>query len=230
MERKLHRTVALGAAALAFAVASPTAEAWAATIFVDNASFETIGPGGLPFDGCGTGCSYSSGAIPGWTESGDAGQFQPGAVPNAYYNSIPDGITVAYANLGSISQIVGATAQAGVTYTLQVDVGFRKDIDADGFVDLAVGGHTIAATGTFLNESGDWFTYTASYKATALDIGAPITITLGNTDSEAQGAWDNVRLSSNAVVPLPAALPLFAGGLGAVGAITRWRRRRNAAA
>ena len=40
----------------------------AAVIPVTNASFETLGPGGLPSGGCGVGCSYSGdGIVPGWT-------------------------------------------------------------------------------------------------------------------------------------------------------------------
>jgi hypothetical protein len=41
------------------------------------------------------------------------------------------------------------------------------------------------------------------------------------------------QIQGNTIVsatPLPAALPLFAGGLGALGAITAWRRKRKAAA
>src|SRR5205085_5152178 len=52
----------------------------ASPIFVSNFSFENLPPGGLP-NGCGTGCSYSDGAIPGWSETSvtsSVGQFQPG--------------------------------------------------------------------------------------------------------------------------------------------------------
>ena len=67
--------VFFGATLGAAAVFSVGAEA--AVIPVANASFEILPPSGLPF-GCGTGCSYSSGPIPGWVDTG-GGQFQPGS-------------------------------------------------------------------------------------------------------------------------------------------------------
>jgi hypothetical protein len=84
--------------------------AFAGTITVDNPSFETLPAGGLPA-GCGTGCAFSVAPIPGWTNTGSSGQFQPGTQDGnfAYFNSLSDGITNAYSNGGTISQTVGAT-------------------------------------------------------------------------------------------------------------------------
>ena len=182
--------LALGAALLGSSVAD------AATIAVANASFETLPSGGLPI-ACGTNCSYSRDVIPGWTTTpgGDLGQAQPGPPVNTtYFNYVPDGITVAYSNGGEISQIVSPLAQAGLTYTLSVDLGFRKDTSETGNVKLVVGANTIIATGADLGYSGNWATYTASYTATAADAGKPIEIVLINTGS-GQGDWDNVRLT-----------------------------------
>jgi hypothetical protein len=100
---------------------------FATSIPVNNPSFATRPPGGLPFS-CGspfssTDCIFSDGPIPGWTESpaaaGLSGQLQPGTQDGnlTYFSSLPDGITTAYASGGTISQTVGATVQAGVTYT-----------------------------------------------------------------------------------------------------------------
>ena len=108
--------------------------AWAAPITVNNPSFEILPAGGLPF-GCGTGCSFSGGSIPGWSTSGTGlGQFQPGVhLGNlTLFNSLSDGPTSAYSNSGPISQTVGATVQAGVIYTLLVDIGDRNDLPALG--------------------------------------------------------------------------------------------------
>jgi hypothetical protein len=101
------------------------APAEAGAIAVNNPSFETLPAGGLPnTDGCGSvpGCAYSIDQIPGWTVTGElTGQFQPGTTPNMFFNSLPDGPTIAYTNDGSITQTVSTLAAAGVTYTLTVD-------------------------------------------------------------------------------------------------------------
>src|SRR5207302_10757629 len=127
----------VGAFAVAGALLSlATTPALAVPITVNNPSFEIQPAGGLPLTaGCvGAGCSYNAGAgaIPGWTNSGASGEFIPGPqVGNFFaFNTIPDGITVAYSNGPLISQTVGATVQAGVVYTLQIDLGWRKDYSA----------------------------------------------------------------------------------------------------
>src|ERR1700724_3756080 len=74
--------------------------ALAGPINVANFSFETLPGGGLPFDGCGPGCFFSRDAIPGWSNSGDSGQFQPGNPANTtYFNTLPAGPTIAYSNV-----------------------------------------------------------------------------------------------------------------------------------
>src|SRR5437899_5829590 len=71
----------------------------AAPLFVSNYSFETLPAAGLTLGGCGTGCSYSQDAIPGWTMVGAGGQFQPGNPGNTnYFNTLSDGPTSAYNN------------------------------------------------------------------------------------------------------------------------------------
>ncbi len=204
----------------AVAAAMSAVPASAVTIAVANASFETLPPGGLP-NGCGTGCSFSSGAIPGWITTGATGQFQPGSA--GFYNFVPDGLTVAYSNGGSITQTVGATAVAGRTYTLSTAFGVRNDIANPGSIRLLVGANTIFATG-IAPTPGNWATYTASYTATLADAGSAISIELVSPGS--QGGFDNVALTA---VPEPASWALMIGGFGLTGAALR-RRRTLAAA
>jgi hypothetical protein len=175
------------------------APALATSISVSNPSFEVLPAGGLTQTGCGAGCDYSIGVpIPGWVSAptnGDWGQFQPGPSPSAYFNYLTDGTTVAYANNGVLSQTVGATAVAGMTYTLLVDAGFRKDSADPGVVELQVGSTIITGIGTPDPNSGNWATYTATYTATVADAGDSITIVLSSL--KAQGDWDNVRLAAD---------------------------------
>jgi hapalindole biogenesis HpiC1 cyclase-like protein len=156
-------------------------------ITVNNPSFETLPSGGLPF-GCGSGCSYSSATtaipIPGWTASGgentQVGQFQPGTNSGnfQYFNSIPDGNTVAYSNGGSISQTVGQTVELGVVYTLQVDLGLRNDLPDPGFIELLIGNNApiVATPETTAPPTGGWSTYIATYTGLSKDVGDSITI------------------------------------------------------
>src|SRR5437868_2658413 len=118
-------------AALLVGWALSAATAGAVVITVNNASFETLPALGLP-NACGLSCFYSDDAIPGWTSGINSGQFQPGTQAGniSFFNTLSsDGtITGAYSNSGTvISQTVGTTVQAGVVYTLLVDLGQRND-------------------------------------------------------------------------------------------------------
>src|ERR1700756_4819342 len=71
-----------------------TSPAFANSIPIVNASFETTNPLGTP---CGTGCAFNVGPIPGWTITGGiAGSWQPSS---AYFSApVPDGSIVAFSN------------------------------------------------------------------------------------------------------------------------------------
>ena len=199
---------------------------FASTITVQNPSFEILPPGGLPFTctPAGSGCTYSNGDIPGWTISNQTnivGEFQPGVSSGntTYFNTLPDGPTIAYSSGGVISQTVGATVQLGVAYILLVDVGQRNDWNGLGTVDLEIGNTLIAATGED-PAPGDWSTFMATYIGQAADVGDPISIVLSATGN--QGDFDNVRLYD---APEPATVYLFVFGLAAIAPAMRKRRR-----
>ena len=215
---KLKAFVVSSFLVLAAVLAASAAQA----LTVLNHSFEQLPGGGLPFGGCGTGCSYSDGAIPGWSITGQGGQFQPGVGSGnfSYFNSLPDGPTVAYSNGGTIWQTVAETAQAGATYTLLAERGNRKDLANPNSIALYIGAHAIFATGIAPTE-GNWATYAVVYTVAVGEAGLPIKIALSALG--AQGDWDNVRLTAT---PLPGALPLFATGLG-IASLVRWRRKRK---
>ncbi len=191
--------------------------AFAGSIPVANYSFE-MNNGFNNF--CGGSCEYSIGLpIPGWNITGVSGQW----IPGGYLGNPPafDGSVLAFSNGGTVSQDV-ATATAGVTYTLQVEILHRTDIPMGGIAQLEVGGVVVAtATGVDMGP-GTWSDWTAVYTATAADAGKTLTILL--TSTGAQGDWDDVRLNSNAV-PEPSSMMLLASGLLTMGYSLRRRLR-----
>jgi hypothetical protein len=192
-----------------------------ASIAIANASFEDNTPAGI---GCGAGCTFQAGLMSGWTIVGgatEAGTWRPGAPGfTGFFDIIPQGLNIGYAQFGrALRQTVGVTAVAGLTYTLEVDLGQRKDLftfaSGNGTIELVVGTTRVLATGT-TPASGGWSTYMATYTALAGDTGKTIEIYLGSTANQ-MGNFDNARLNS-AGTPLEETNPVpEPAGLGIAG-------------
>jgi hypothetical protein len=137
---------------------------------------------------------------------GNFGQLRPG--PAGGFNSIPDGITVAFSNGGTISQTVTPTVEQGVTYVLTVELGHREGTSFTSSAEL-LAGTTVVATATGTGPTvRNWSPFTASFTGSAADAGEPITIRLISTGL--QGNFDNVRLSA---VPEPSSMLLLGSGV-----------------
>jgi hypothetical protein len=198
---------------------------WATPIFVANHSFETS----YPLDsGCGFNCFFNQSGAPSWVspQAPGVGTWNPGvSLGNfTHFNVIPDGALLGYTNSGvTLSQTVGPTVVAGLTYTLLVEVGNRKAYSLDtATVELLIGATSYLATGA-LGAEGAFSTYTATYTGLLADVGKSIAVRLGATGG-GQGNFDNVRLLEAASpVPEPATTGLIAGALTALA----WRRRRR---
>jgi hypothetical protein len=209
---------------------------------------------------CGGTCRFADDTVVGWNSSETydlpvalSGQVQSGNSPNFNAPPIIAGtstpeLIVERAINATISQVVSTTALAGVTYTLDVDLGFGTDQRPDlGSVFLVVGGNQSAAaiplpsyglTRTQMQGSGNWYDFQTSYTATAADAGDPITILLssitGNTTPTAYFA--DVRLVDSLSSMNPLATPepttwammlLGFGGMAGVAALRRSLQRRS---
>jgi hypothetical protein len=209
---------------------------------------------------CGTGCQFADKPVVGWTASGTfapgivSGQYQIGTLPSTRFNTDPminattPELTVERAQNASVSQVVSTTALPGVTYTLNVDLGFAKDAVDKGFVELIVGNKkpvfatplaALNLTQNQMQETGNWYDFQASYTATAADAGAPIEIFLSSLNN-GQGFtyWADVRLTDSLAAVDPVATPEPAiwammligfGGMAGVAAVRRRSLRQRSA-
>jgi hypothetical protein len=208
---------------------------------------------------CGTGCAFADKPVVGWTSSAtrsqgaNSGQWQIGQTTNRFNGdpminaTTPEPIVVRSQN-ASVSQVVSnTTAVAGVTYTLDVAVGFAKDAVDKGFVELIVGNDkpvfatplaSLNLTQNQMQETGNWYDFEASYTATAADAGDPIEIFLSSINNgQGFAYWGNVRLTDSLSVSNPVATPEPAtwamiligfGGMAGVAAVRRSLRQRSA--
>jgi hypothetical protein len=255
-------------------LASLGATANAATIPVVNGDFSqfpdhptqfagfTVGaPGtGAPhpylFFGCGTGCAFADDNVLGWNST-KTFDTPHGALSGQWLTGLSSGNHLTF-NTGPLnnepyvfrdindvtSQVVGVTALAGVTYTLDVDMGFDISHADLGQIQLWVGGHEVVAGPTKTTDprqrSGAFYDYEVSYTATAADIGDPIMIALSSlTGNASDWAWfADVRLTDSlttviAGAPEPATWAMMLlgfGGMAGVAAVRRSSRRRSAVA
>jgi hypothetical protein len=209
-----------------------TAGAWADSVSIQNASFETTNPLSAPC--LGTGCAYNF-AIPDWTIGGinaSAGSFQPGSSSIYFNTALPNGSIVAFINTGSISQtLTGISLLANSVYTLSVDVGRRNDVVAANYsLNLLDGSSVFCTSGSNSNGSitaGTFADITLTCATGATVPGGFLGIEL--TGDGRQIDFDNVQLdvsTSTVSTPEPSAFALTFVGLF-MGGLLFMRSRRN---
>jgi hypothetical protein len=169
---------------------------------------------------------YNFGPIPGWSNTGSTGSFQPSSTFLSL--PLPDGNIVAFSNGGSISQtLTGISLLANSTYILSVDVGRRFDVVAanyslslyDGSTVLCTTGSTsngTIAAGSFIDQT---LTCTTGTSVPSGFLGIVL------TGDGRQLDFDNVRLDVVST-PEPSTLVLMLTTLGVVGLLVA-RSRRN---
>jgi hypothetical protein len=128
---------------------------------------------------------------------------------------------------GSIFQIISGLV-LGQKYELTFDTALNPDFDdAPQSLRWSLGTQTGVASGTTDPNTG-WTSHAFSFVWTEGAIATLLFLTTVPAENCCWGpALDNVALEA---VPLPAALPLFAAGVGAMGYFSSRRRRKAALA
>jgi hypothetical protein len=191
---------------------------------VVNASFESLGT----LVGCGVGCAYSSGPIPGWTITGIGGSYQPSSSQLTLPSQ--DGSFVAYSNGGTISQDLGVSVQANSTYTLSVDIGHRAGLVSTYSIALDDGSATLCTTNPANSNGGipvGTFATVTLTCTTGFAV-APGDLTIVLTAGGQQIDFDYVSLVDPVATPEPAAVLLMVVGLGFVALFWGYSGRKDA--
>jgi hypothetical protein len=162
---------------------------------------------------------YNINNVENWTFAGDVqyalnGSRTDGAVLlNEGYGSVPG---------GSASTTV-AGLNPGTTYTLSFDV-WGDNIPGQAWVlNVSVDGAFLLGLTAVDQQPGTNLGTTAMVSFTATGTSAVLGFSQASTTS-ASPIFDNVQVSTT---PLPAALPLFASGLGGMGLFGWWRKRKD---
>jgi hypothetical protein len=173
--------------------------------------------------------SVGSTAMPGWTVVnsglawiGPSNPFGLTASNGSYFLDLTDYTDAS--PFGGVSQTTIATV-SGTKYLLSFDLGSSTTFGTPSGI-LAVAGSTSGLFTSTLLGSNNWETETLPFTATS----AFTVISLTGAFGDKYIGLDNVSVTAVETTPLPAALPLFASGLGALGLLGWRRKRKNAAA
>jgi hypothetical protein len=195
----------------------------ATPVLITNSGFEADA---LPDDG------WTTNTITGWVcVGGSCGAYNPSTTQFSPDNPLAapaGGVNVAYSNGGTITQLTGATVQAGGTYTLTAAVGNRLDTAFPGYlVELFTPLGTLASSNSPSPASGTFLTSTAVYTAPISDVQIGQAISIRLSSIGVQTVFDNVSLDAalGEAVPEPGTWSMLLIGFGAVAAGIRRKIR-----
>jgi len=211
-----------------------TTGAWADSVPILNATFETtftLSPNCPPV---GSGCAFNF-AIPDWNNIDSntaAGSFQPGSSTTYFTSPLPSGNTVAFINQGAIFQTLGVSVLPNATYTLSVDVGRRVDVSGVNYSLNLLDGSNILGSCTQSGSNASIAAGTFADVTLTCTTGSSVSpglLGIELTGNGRQVNFDNVQLNvttGSVSTPEPGALALTFVGL-LVGGLLFLRSRRN---
>lgn len=137
--------------------------------------------------------------VDGWVTATNLGKGTYRPEPSDFNVPLPDGVNVAYINLGSNSllQETGELLEEGAIYTLTVQVGNRTDAGITDYrIALEAEGDVLAVGTNPPTPDGEFVTSTTVYEVTPDQADRPLSIRLDSLDMSAvaQVNFDDVRL------------------------------------
>ena len=168
--------------------------------------------------------SFETGDLSGWTTSGNFGFTQVESGPFYVFGGAQNGnYYVAAGSIGSLGFISQTFADVPGE-ALQISGWLIAVADDPSEFSVSFNGTPLVDVSN-PDTSGIWQTGSFNVVATGSD-----TLTIGFRDDPAYIGFDNFSVTSVNATPLPATLPLFAGGLGLLGLVARRRKKKGIAA
>jgi hypothetical protein len=163
----------------------------------------------------------------GWTPSAGY-DLEPGFNHSSTPNSGTFGLSIGNDDgqpIPTLSQTL--TDVSGQMYSGEMYVlyGGAGTTDPNPFFDLFIDGISVVSLDN--TAPGTYTEYSFSFTGSGSDV-----LTFGGNTSPSEWLVDDISVTASPVsaTPLPAALPLFAGGLGMVGFLARRKKRKSAIA
>lgn len=168
----------------------------------------------------------NTGNMPGWTGTGSGfGWWNINSLPAGYWSAAaPEGNQIAFVGRetpadgpASLSQVLGATLQAGGVYTLTGQVGHPIGFGAGRSPDTLytvelLAGSTVVGTISGTGPEGSFMPFQLVFDSTGSAlVGQTLQIRLSS--SQAQTAFDNIQLDGPGALPEPSTALLLVGGI-----------------